>query len=179
MTPFSLPESMTLHEPERPPVGSSEFRSAMAAMAATVCVVTAKLGAETAGRTVTSVLSLSIAPPTILVSIDIASQLADMIAKSKAFSFAMLADDQQEVADAFAGRLDLSNRFGAGQWSEWPSGGPMLLGAVTALDCEVIGAIETGTHVLFAGAIVEAETTTSRAPLLWQRHGFHRLQDLD
>ena len=51
----------------------------------------------------------------------------------------------------------------------------MLLGAVSALDCEVIGSIETGTHVLFAGAIVDAETTTGRAPLIWQRHGYHRL----
>ena len=91
----------------------------------------------------------------------------------------MLADDQQEVADAFAGRLELENRFGAGQWSEWPSGTPMLLGAASSIDCEVIGSIATGTHVLFAGAIVEAETTTSRLPLLWQRHDYHRLTALD
>lgn len=39
--------------------------------------------------------------------------------------------------------------------------------------------METGTHVLFAGAVVEAETDTSRSPLIWHRHGYHGLRRLD
>ena len=66
-----------------------------------------------------------------------------------------------------------------GTWEDWPSGQPRLHGAVTNLDCEVIGAMETGTHVLFAGAVIEAETTSSRSPLLWQRHDYHGLGGLD
>ena len=179
MADFELPDSMTLHLPRNPVIGNAEFRAAMAAMAATVSVVTARLGAEQIGRTVTSMLSLAMNPPTVLVSIDITSRLADIIAKSNGFSLAMLADDQQAVGNAFAGGLEPEERFGVGKWAQWPSGHPMLLGAVTALDCEVVGAIETGTHVLFAGAIIEAETTTSRTPLLWQRHSYHRLGGLD
>ena len=179
MADFELPDTMKLRVPRRPMVGNAEFRAAMAAMASTVSVVTARRGDERIGRTVTSMLSLSMNPPTILVSIDIMSRLADFIAKTGGFSLAMLADDQQAVGDAFAGRLDPAERFDAGQWAEWPSGHPMLLGAVTALDCDVIGAIETGTHVLFAGAIIEAETTTSRAPLVWQRHHYHTIGGLD
>jgi flavin reductase len=118
-------------------------------------------------------------PPTILISIDIMSRLADLIAKTGGFSFAMLADDQAAVADAFAGRVEPQERFNVAIWSEWPSGHPMLRGAVTALDCDVVGSMETGTHVLFAGAVVEAETTTSRSPLLWQRHNYHQLGGVD
>jgi len=177
--PFALPDSMNLHQPERPTIGTSEFRSAMAAMGATVCVVSSRLGDEMVGRTVTSVLSLSIAPPSILVSIDIASRLAEIVAQTKIFSIAMLSDGQSEVADAFAGRLDPADRFGAGTWSAWPSGNPMLMEAVSTFDCEVIGSMETGTHMLFAGAIVQAETITSRSPLIWQRHGYHRVTPLE
>ena len=179
MADFDLPDSMKLHPPRHPLVGNAEFRAAMAAMASTVSVVTARRGDEAIGRTVTSMLSLAMDPPTILVSIDIMSRLADLIAKTQGFSLAMLADDQQAVGDAFAGGLPVTERFTVGAWSRWPSGHPMLAGAVTALDCEVIGAIETGTHVLFAGAIIEAETTTGRSPLLWQRHHYHRLGGLD
>lgn len=179
MADFELPDAMKLQSPRRPVVGNSEFRAAMAAMASTVSVVTARRGEERIGRTVTSMLSLSMNPPTILVSIDIMSRLADLIAKTGGFSLAMLADDQESIGDAFAGRVEAGERFNVGQWAEWPSGHPMLLGAITALDCDVIGSIETGTHVLFAGAIVEAETTTSRAPLLWQRHHYHRLGGVD
>lgn len=179
MADFELPDSMALRAPRRPTIGNAEFRSAMAAVASTVSVVTARRGDEVIGRTATSVISLSATPPALLISIDIVSRMADIIAKTGGFSIAMLADDQALVADAFAGRLDPADRFGAGDWSRWPSGNPMLLGAVTAFDCEVIGAMETGTHVLFAGAIIEAETTTSRTPLLWQRHGYHGIGPLD
>ena len=179
MADFELPDSMKLHPPRHPLVGNAEFRAAMAAMASTVNVVTARRGDEAIGRTVTSMLSLAMEPPTILVSIDIVSRLADLIAKTNGFSLAMLADDQQAIGTAFAGGLPAEERFSVGDWSRWPSGHPMLQGAVTALDCEVIGAIETGTHVLFAGAITEAETTTSRSPLLWQRHKYHALGGVD
>ena len=91
----------------------------------------------------------------------------------------VLANDQQHIADAFAGRLDASERFNLGEWSAWPSGHPLLMGAASALDCEVIGSMETGTHVLFVGAIVDAETSTSRAPLIWQRHQYHQLAGTD
>jgi flavin reductase len=177
MADFELPDTMKLHPPRQPVVGNAEFRAAMSGMAATVSLVTARRGDEQVGRTVTSMLSLSINPPAILVSIDMMSRLADLIAKTGGFSIAMLADDQAEVADAFAGQVVPEQRFNTGSWSQWPSGNPMLLGATAALDCDVIGSVETGTHVLFAGAVIEAETTTSRKPLLWQRHGYHRLLD--
>lgn len=179
MADFELPDAMQMRPPRRPVVGNAEFRSAMAAMASTVSVVTARRGDEQIGRTVTSILSLSANPPTLLISIDILSRLADLIAKTGGFSMAMLADDQAAVADAFAGKLEPHERFHGESWSAWPSGHPMLLGAVTALDCEVIGSMATSTHVLFAGAVTEAETTTGRLPLLWQRHHYHTIAGLD
>ena len=179
MADFELPDTMKLHPPRQPVVSNVEFRAAMSGLASTVSLVTARRGDERIGRTVTSMLSLSVNPPTILISIDIMSRLADLIAKTGGFSLAVLADDQVPVADAFAGHVAPEERFNAGNWSQWPSGNPMLLGAVTALDCDVTGSIETGTHVLFAGAVIEAETTTSRAPLLWQRHQYHAVAGLD
>ncbi|SRR5690554_2580093 len=179
MADFDLPDTMRLRPARRPVVGSAEFRAAMSAMATTVSVVAARRGNERVGRTVTSVLSLSITPPAILVSIDIMSRLADVIARTGGFSLAMLAEGQQSVAQAFAGQVEPEERFGSTDWTEWPSGHPLLLGAVSALDCDVIGSIETGTHVLFAGAIIEAETTTSRSPLLWQRHHYQGLTGVD
>ncbi|NGP18760.1 flavin reductase family protein [Devosia chinhatensis] len=117
-------------------------------------------------------MSLSNQPPTILVSIDIVSRLADIIARTGCFSVALLSDRQAEIADSFAGKLDTTDRFSLGEWSHWPSGQPQLQGAVSSLDCEVIGAMETGTHVLYAGAIIEAETDTARTPLIWHQRDY-------
>lgn len=179
MSDFDLPDSMAMRPLRRPTVSDGEFRAAMSGLASSVHVVAARRGDERVGRTATSVLSLSAQPPAILVSIDIVSRLADVIARTGGFSLAMLANEQSDVADAFAGRVAPELRFGVGRWSEWPSGQPRLGGTVTALDCEVIGAMETGTHVLFAGAIVEAETDTGRSPLLWHRHGYRDLHGVD
>jgi len=179
MPEFDLPDTMALRPLRRPTVSDAEFRAAMSGMASTVHVVTARRGDERVGRTMTSVMSLSAHPPALLISVDIVSRLADLIARTGGFSLAMLASDQTAVADAFAGKVAAEHRFTHGQWGQWPSGQPMLLGAATALDCEVIGAMETGTHVLFAGAIIEAETATERQPLMWHRHGYHQPGGLD
>ena len=179
MVEFELPETLTLQPSRKPPIGLSEFKAAMSSMAATVCVVSARRGEERLGRTVTAVLSLSAEPPAILISVDIVSRLADLIAKTGGFSLAMLAEDQGEIADAFAGRVAAEHRFNLGEWSAWSSGHPMLVGAVSTLDCEVIGSVATGTHVLFVGGIVDAETTTGRLPLVWQRQQYHGIAGLD
>lgn len=179
MADFEMPDSMVLRPTRSPVVNTSEFRAAMSSMASSVSVVTARRGDEMVGRTVTAVLSLSANPPSVLVSIDIVSRLADLIAKTGGFSMAVLAEDQSDIADAFAGKVPHETRFDLGKWSRWPSGHPLLTGAVTAIDCEVIGSIETGTHVLFAGAIIESDSYEERRPLLWQRHAYHALSDID
>jgi flavin reductase (DIM6/NTAB) family NADH-FMN oxidoreductase RutF len=179
MPDFELPDSMALRPLRRPTVSDSEFRAAMSGLASSVHVVAARRGDERVGRTATSVLSLSAHPPAILVSIDIVSRLADVIAKAGGFSLAMLSAQQSDVADAFAGQVAPERRFDIGQWDTWPSGHPRLLGSATMLDCELIGAMETGTHVLFAGAIIEAEADPTASPLLWHRHGYAELRGLD
>lgn len=179
MPDFDLPDSMVLRPTRRPVVSTAEFRAAMSSVAASVCVVTARRGDEMVGRTVTAVMSLSANPPTVLVSIDIMSRLADIIAKTGGFSLALLAEDQSDVGDAFAGKVVPEERFDSGTWSRWPSGHPMLSGAVTVMDCEVIGSIEMGTHVLFAGALIEVETDDTLKPLIWQRRDYHALSSID
>lgn len=169
---FDLPDTMRMRPLRNSTVGDAEFRDAMSALAASVHVVTARRGEEVVGRTATSVMSLSAQPPAILISIDIVSRLADLIAKTGGFSLALLRDDQSELADAFAGKLAAERRFEVGRWARWHSGHPKLLGAAMNLDCEVIGSMETGTHVLFAGALIEAETDKEATPLLWHNRSY-------
>lgn len=172
-----MPAPFKLTPPTRPLVKSQIYRDAMSLMASTVCLVATQFGDERLGRTVTSVFSLSADPPIILVSIDMISRLADHIAKTRGFSFAMLAEDQRMLADEFAGVGELEDRFGAAQWDRWVSGHPKLRGAVTAMDCELVGAIETGSHVLFAGAIIDLDAGTQRSPLIWHQRRYHLLEN--
>jgi len=114
------------------------------------------------------VMSLAAEPPTMLVSIDRSSAMASVIEATEGFSVAMLAEHQDEVADAFAGKLPIarSERFTRGIWSAWPSGRPKLEGAVAVIDCHLIGLTEVSTHILFVGLVTEVETRDA-SPLLW------------
>ena len=146
----------------------------MGSLASSVSVVTGAYEGEVLGRTVTSLFSLALTPPTILISIDMMSRLADVIAKSKRFSVSILAQDQQVIGDAFAGRFGDMDRFAFGVWGQWPSGNPQLYGAATSMDCELVGAIEAAGHMLFAGTLIEAEVT-DKAPLLWHKRHYRGL----
>lgn len=170
---------MALTEPGRPPVDRFEFAEAMSRLAATVCVVAGHWQGERQGRTATAVLSLSASPPSVLVSIDRNCRLAQLILASGRFSVAMLAQGQDSVADAFAGKHGDIDRFSVGEWQGWRSQMPRLAGAAAAIDCELIGSMSIPSHLVLAGAIVETELSQSAAPLLWHRRQYHKPAPLD
>lgn len=165
---------MPLTQPSRPPVERSEFAEAMSSLAATVCIVAGHWQGERQGRTATAVFSLSAEPPSLLVSIDRTCRLAELVLASGRFSVTMLASDQENIADAFAGKLGGIDRFGVGEWQSWASGTPRLSAAAASIDCELIGSMSIPTHLVVAGAIVGTRLAKTSAPLLWHRRQYHR-----
>lgn len=155
-----------------------DFRDAMAALAATTCVVASAEGGTRVGRTVTAAFSLAVEPPAILVSIRAGSDLASMIRRAAGFSFAMLSEKQRPVAEAFAGKVPDAERFGHGEWDSWPSGMPRLNGSVAAMDCTLGGEMETGGHILFIGHPREIALERGRRPLVWHDRTFNAVQPL-
>ena len=162
------------HPAARDAVPASQFTGAMSTLAASVTVVAARDDVQRYGRTVTAMLSLSAEPPAILVSITRDTELAQTIQTSGRFSLSVLAESQQAVADAFAG-WGPADRFGEADWTEWASGQPRLEGAVASFDCVLAGSIELDTHILYAGIVMHTASFPDRAPLLWHRRGYGRL----
>ncbi len=154
------------------------FRDAMATLAATVCVVTCGSGDARLGRTVTAAISLGVAPPSILVSIAAGSELAARIRDTGQFSYAMLADTQDAIADAFAGKLAAAERFFEGDWQVWPSGQPRLNDSVASMDCVVANAFEAEGHILFVAHVRDIARSPERKPLLWYGRSFNAVQPL-
>ncbi|MAS41701.1 MAG: flavin oxidoreductase [Rhodobacteraceae bacterium] len=172
MIASNFPTTDTMDETQR------AFREAMAALAATACVVTAADGETRVGRTVTAALSLAVAPPSLLVSVDAGAHLASLIRARGGFSFAMLQADQQSVAEAFAGSVAAERRFDHGAWTAWPSGHPRLRGAMVAIDCKLAGEIETADHVLFVGHPNHIDLADVRRPLVWHDRRFSTVRPL-
>ncbi|MBO0126793.1 flavin reductase family protein [Agrobacterium sp. OT33] len=155
-----------------PAISPREFKDAMAGLAFTVALAAAAHAGERIGRTITSFMPLSAEPPLLMISIDASSRMVDLIAASRRFSVSALARGQEEVADVFAGKGNLPDRFSVGDWDLWPSGNPRLADTLLSMDCELVGSIDAADHILFVGAIIEVTSDPTRKALLWSERSY-------
>ena len=144
----------------------AEFRRALSVLAAGVCVVTVKDAAGRAtGMTATSVTSLSLEPPLVLVCVGRDAALHEAIVAAPTFGIVLLATGQEELAVRFATRGQQA--FGGGEPAT-PAGLPRLAGALGALDCRRRDLLAGGDHSIVVGQVEWADTGPAQ-PLLYFR----------
>ena len=161
-------------------VSSAEFRGAMRHLTGGVSVITAGRGKEITGMTVTSVTSLSVDPPTLLVSINRDASSFPLIQRLGAFGVNILTADQLDIAERFAGKGGLkgADRFAGAEWTAGVSGVPLLAGALAALDCEVEEIVERHSHGIVIGRVRDIRSSSRNAALAYW-HGQYVAVDQD
>jgi flavin reductase (DIM6/NTAB) family NADH-FMN oxidoreductase RutF len=150
---------------------SDDFRSAMRHLAGGVSVITAGRGKEITGMTVTSVSSLSVDPPTLIVSVNRDASSWPVLKRHGFFGINILAAEQLEIAERFSGKGGLkgAERFADAQWITRRSGVPLLAGALTAIDCAVEETIERHSHAIVIGRVLDVQASGKTAALAyWQ-----------
>jgi flavin reductase (DIM6/NTAB) family NADH-FMN oxidoreductase RutF len=154
-----------------PDISSDEFRGAMRHLTGGVSVITVGQGKDITGMTVTSVSSLSVDPPTLIVSINRESSSWPILKRQGFFGVNILAADQLDVAERFTGKGGLkgADRFAGAQWTTRISGVPLLAGALAAIDCEVEDIVERHSHAIVIGRVLDIQTSGHTAALAyWQ-----------
>jgi flavin reductase (DIM6/NTAB) family NADH-FMN oxidoreductase RutF len=154
-----------------PDISSDEFRGAMRHLTGGVSVITVGRGKDITGMTVTSVSSLSVEPPTLIVSINRESSSWPILKRQGFFSVNILAADQLDVAERFTGKGGLkgADRFAGAQWTTRISGVLLLAGALAAIDCEVEDIVERHSHAIVIGRVLDIQTSGHTAALAyWQ-----------
>jgi flavin reductase (DIM6/NTAB) family NADH-FMN oxidoreductase RutF len=152
-------------------IASSDFRGAMRHLAGGVSVITVGRGKEINGMTVTSVSSLSVDPPTLIVSINRESSSWPLLQRHGFFGVNILTADQLDVAERFAGKGGLkgADRFAGAQWTTRVSGVPLLVGALSVIDCEAEDIIERHSHAVVIGRVLDIRSSRRTAALAyWQ-----------
>jgi flavin reductase (DIM6/NTAB) family NADH-FMN oxidoreductase RutF len=152
-------------------IASSDFRGAMRHLAGGVIVITVGRGKEINGMTVTSVSSLSVDPPTLIVSINRESSSWPLLQRHSFFGVNILSADQLDVAERFAGKDGLkgADRFAGARWTTRVSGVPLLVGALSAIDCEAEEFIERHSHAIVIGRVLDIRSSRRTAALAyWQ-----------
>ena len=152
-------------------VSSQEFRGAMRVLAGGVSVITVGRGKDITGMTVTSVSSLSVDPPTLIVSINRGASSWPLLERYGFFGVNILTSDQIDVAERFTGKDGLrgADRFSGAEWTTRASGVPLLVGALAAIECEVEEVIERHSHAIVIGRVLDVEVSRRTAALAyWQ-----------
>jgi flavin reductase (DIM6/NTAB) family NADH-FMN oxidoreductase RutF len=152
-------------------VSADEFRGAMRHLAGGVSVITVGRGMDITGMTVTSVSSLSVDPPTLIVSINRESSSWPLLRRHGLFGVNILTADQLDIAERFTGKDGLKGaaRFADAQWITRASGVPLLVGALAAIDCEVEHIVERHSHAIVIGRVLDMQLSSRTAALAyWQ-----------
>ena len=155
----------------KPPVHQA-FRLAMRRFASTVTVITAADHERKHGMTATAVSSLSMDPPSILICVNQATLMNDVLHRARRFCVNVLHHHQSLISVAFSGGEPSHQRFNIGEWSQSPDGTPYLVHAQANLFCLKVAAIPFGTHTILIGQVEDVDLDASAVPLVYHDAGY-------
>lgn len=142
-------------------VSPERFRRVLGRLAAGVCVVTSR--DEEGGRhglTATSVCSVSLEPPLVLVVLERDANTHAIVERAGIFGVNFLERGQAAVAERFATAPD--DKFEGIPAEEGPGGAPILRGALAWLECVVVRSVPAGDHTVFIGRVEAASVAGDR-----------------
>ena len=148
-----------------------DFRTAMRQLTGGVSIITTGQGRNISGMTVTSVASLSVDPPALIVSVNRAASSWPLLKRYGSFGVNILTSDQLDIAERFTGKDGLkgADRFAGAEWSTRASGVPLLVSALAAIDCEVEEIVERHSHAIIIGRVLDATVSARSAALAYWR----------
>jgi flavin reductase (DIM6/NTAB) family NADH-FMN oxidoreductase RutF len=139
-----------------------------------VAVLAVRTDRDTMGVTVSSLVSLSLEPPLIGVSIGKQASVYELLRSAGAFSLSILGDGQEDLARRFAsGRPPLVHWSGV----ETIEGhhAPRLAGALGWLEARTIAQHDAGDHTFFIAAVESVERGPAASALMYRDRSYHSL----
>ena len=151
------------------------LRQAMRSWATGVSIVTTTHQGRPYGMTVSSLTSISLDPPYILVALAHESHTRRAVVQAGFFGVTLLAEDQHPLSERFAGQVEGPVRFAGIETFTLTTGAPLLAGGLAFLDCRVARTWEVGTHTLVVGAVLAARRGRQARPLIYFDRDYRRL----
>ncbi len=147
-------------------VAATEYRNLMSAFPTGVTVVTTadKFG-NPRGMTCSSLTSVTISPPTLLICLRLGSLTLDAIRSREAFAVNFLNSRGRSAAELFAAAVP--DRFARVRWQRTCSDLPWLIDDAFAIaECQLASSTEVGDHAVVLGQ-VRSIMQTPDSPLLY------------
>lgn len=144
------------------------YRQGFRRTAGGVWVITAAHGGQRSGLTATSVVSISVDPAELMVSVNTEASSLPLITQAQRFGVNLLGAHQRAIADRFAGRGGCKGdaRYDDAPWVRTPGDVWLLDTAPVTMACEVVEQLWRRTHVLLIGRISAMRVAQSTVPPL-------------
>ncbi|HVZ41035.1 MAG TPA: flavin reductase family protein [Candidatus Kapabacteria bacterium] len=154
------------------------LRDALRQFASGVTIVTAEHDGERYGITVSAFTAVSLEPPVIMVAINTASALADLILNAEHFAVHILSADQLELSTRFADTISGPEKYAGLAVKAGESGAPVVPGSLAILDCALDQTLLVGTHMLMFGRVVLVDAVEEQGnPLIYYHRHYRGLAE--
>ncbi|MFK4793529.1 flavin reductase family protein [Sphingobium sp. ZW T5_29] len=144
------------------------FRGAMRRLASGVAIVVGRGDGAPVGMAATSITSLTMDPPAVLVCVNQTAGLHACLSPGCAISVNLLSRHQRDVSSAFGGAVAREDRFGVGQWTDDAHGLPMLEDAQANLACTIDNIMPYGSHSIVVARVNAVRLSDAIEPLIYQ-----------
>lgn len=152
----------------------------MAHWASGVTIVTSIYDGQRVGITASSLVSLSLDPPRVLISVAKRLHTHKIIEASQTFAVNILSAMQQEWGMRFAGKVpEGEDRFAGIDFFAAATGSPILPDVLGWLDCRVSAAFDGGDHTIFVGDVMATDAVEQGEPILYYNRQWRRLATED
>lgn len=145
------------------------LKAAMRQLASGVAVISTNQGGTWHGMTATSVISLSMDPPSVLVCINRTATIHAPLMDAGAFCVNLLSSRQEEVCAVFSSKSRRQERFADGIWKIGPMQLPYHPLAEANIFCTVDEVHEYGTHSVVLARVrrVTEGMSEKRSPMIY------------
>jgi flavin reductase (DIM6/NTAB) family NADH-FMN oxidoreductase RutF len=150
-----------------------DLRSVMRRFPSGVSVVTVDADGDRIGVTMGSLISVSLEPPLVAITVGKDNALHELLRAAGVFGVSLLRGDQADVAARFALGMPPLMLWHGVEVRVGTTGAPLVAAALGWLECRVHAEHEVGDHTLFVGEVVNVEEGEPGTGLVYREHGYH------
>ena len=143
-----------------------DFLNAMRGITSTVNVISAKLNDESHAMTATSVTSLSLSPPSMIICINKEASIHNTIYEDTKFCINVLSNQQQDLSEVCGDTKEIDSRF---EDNGWVDDKELIYNSnsISNIFCLCTKVIDHSTHSVFFGEVIKVNINNKNKALLY------------
>ncbi len=148
-----------------------DFLMAMRGITSTVNVISAKLNEERHAMTATSVASLSLNPPAMIICVNKEASIHNILRKDESFVINVLSNKQRNLSELCSSSEEGESRF---EDEGWIVEDEIVFNSnsVSNIICNCTGIVDHSTHSVFFGDVMEVKINKQERALLYRSGGY-------